>query len=155
MTRDTPRQAWLRDIPLSPAPVRQTVPSSRRSLVKRYHGNLDPDGEVFFPTPASVTCPQGYTTRSGDVRGATSHVFACTAACSIPYTSEGCGLADLLQTHDSVSHGQSYSGLVVLGAVGRRFRAATPIRAYQAVEVRRITTCTTPLQRSSSWITTS
>ena len=64
VTRTTPRQEWLREIPPSPAPVRQMVPSSRRSFAKRCpaafpgddNGNLVPDGEVFFPAPASATC---------------------------------------------------------------------------------------------------
>ena len=50
-----------------------------------------------------MACQQGYTPRSGEVRGATSYSLAGTAASSFSYTSEGCGLVDTLQTHYCVS----------------------------------------------------
>ena len=71
--------------------------------------------------PAIVSRQQGYPMRSGDVRGAASYALACTAAGSSSFTSESCGFMDPMQTHDSVSDRQSYSGNLGCAGVGGCF----------------------------------
>ena len=72
---------------------------------------------------------QDHTTRSGDVRGATSYSLACTAAGSCSYTSEGCGLVGPPQTHYSVS-----DGLVLRELLRRRKSDELPLYNSSALQ---------------------